>query len=161
MPAEILIGIDLGTTVLKAGAIDRRSGRVLALAAQRLPVHAEADGTREQQLPELDRGFDTVLGRLRAQLGKRWAQVTGVGLASQGGSFAICNRQTGAALTPLRLWSDQRAGRFVARVAALRPVSYWQELALNTGPGWGLARMLWLREQNPRLFAHSRFQLGE
>ena len=160
MPAEILIGIDLGTTVLKAGAIDRRSGRVLAVAEQRLPVRTEADGTREQQLPDLDRGFDTVLARLRRQLGKNWSRVTGLGLASQGGSFAICNRQTGAALTPLRLWSDQRPGRLVPKVAALRPVSYWRELASLTGPGWGLARMLWLREQNPRLFAKENIYVG-
>ena len=160
MPAEILIGIDLGTTVLKAGAIDRRSGRVLAVAAQRLPVRAEADGTREQQLPDLDRAFDTVLARLRRQLGKNWVRVAGIGLASQGGSFAICNRQTGATLTPMRLWSDQRPGRLVRQVAALRPVSYWQELQLNTGPGWGLARMLWLREQNPRLFAAENIYVG-
>ena len=81
MPSEILIGIDLGTTVLKAGAIDRRSGRVLAVAAQRLPVRSEADGTREQKLPDLDRGFDTVLAKLRAQLGQRWSHVAGIGLA--------------------------------------------------------------------------------
>ena len=160
MPSEILIGIDLGTTVLKAGAIDRRSGRVLAVAAQRLPVRSEADGTREQKLPDLDRGFDTVLAQLRAQLGQRWSHVAGIGLASQGGSFAICNRQTGAALTPLRLWSDQRPARLVPKVAALRPVSYWQKLACNTGPGWGLARMLWLREQNPRLFAPENIYVG-
>ena len=160
MPAEILIGIDLGTTVLKAGAIDRRSGHVVALAAQRLPVRAEADGTREQSLADIDRGFDTVLGRLRRQLGKNWSRVAGIGLAAQGGSFAICNRQTGAALTPLRLWSDQRPARLVPQVAAMRPASYWQELAFNPGPGWGLARMLWLREQNPRLFATENIYSG-
>ena len=160
MPAEILIGIDLGTTVLKAGAIDRHSGRVLAVAAQRLPVRSAADGTREEQLPVLDRGFDTVLGRLRTQLGKRWAQVVGVGLASQGGSFAICNRQTGAALTPLRLWSDQRPLRFLPQIAAQRPVSYWQKLALNAGPGLGLARLLWLREQNSKLLVPENIYVG-
>jgi len=157
---EILLAIDLGTTVLKAGALDRRSGHLLAVAEQRLPVRAEADGTREQKLSDLARGFDTVLARLRRKLGKRWSLVTGIGLAAQGGSFAVCNRQTGAALTPLRLWSDQRPGRLVPQVAALRPVSYWQELALNAGPGWGLARMLWLREQNPRLFAAENIYVG-
>ena len=160
MPAEILIGIDLGTTVLKAGAIDRQSGRVLAVAEQRLPVRAEADGTREQKLPDLDRGFDTVLAHLRRQLGKRWSHVTGVGLAAQGGSFAICNRQTGAALTPLRLWSDQRPVRLAPKVAAQRPVSYWKKLAFSNGPGLGLPRMLWLREQNPRLFAKENIYVG-
>ena len=158
--SEILLAIDLGTTVLKAGAIDRRTGRVLAVAEQRLPVRAVADGTREQKLPDLNRGFDAVLARLRRQLGQRWQAVAGIGLAAQGGSFAICNRQTGAALTPLRLWSDQRPGRLVPQVAALRPVAYWQELALNTGPGWGLARMLWLREQNPQLFAGENIYVG-
>ena len=160
MPSEILIGIDLGTTVLKAGAIDRRSGRVLAVAAQRLAVRAAADGTREQKLADLNRGFDTVLAQLRTHLGRQWLRVAGLGLASQGGSFAICNRQTGAALTPLRLWSDQRPGRLVPQVAALRPVSYWRKLAFSNGPGWGLARLLWLREQNPRLFAAENIYVG-
>ena len=158
--AELLLAIDLGTTVLKAGVIDRRSGRVVAVAAQRLAVRAQADGTREQKLSDLDRGFDRVLAQLHIQLGRQWQNVVGVGLASQGGSFAICNRRTGAARTPLRLWSDQRAGRLVPQVAALRPVAYWQKLALNNGPGWGLARMLWLREQNPKLLAVENIYVG-
>ena len=157
---SILIGIDLGTTVLKAAALDGRTGRVRAIAARRLAVRTEADGTREQNLRDLDRGLEAVMRELRSQLGRQWTQVAGLGLAAQGGSFTICNRDTGEPLTPMRLWSDQRPLRLVSKVAALRPVSYWQRLAFNAGPGLGLAKMLWLREQDPGLFADSNIYVG-
>ena len=35
---DVFIGIDLGTTVLKAAAFDGRTGKALAVAGRRLPV---------------------------------------------------------------------------------------------------------------------------
>ena len=158
--AELLVGIDLGTTVLKAAAFDHKTGRVLAVAERRLPVRSAADGTREQDLGDVDRAVDFVMGQLRVKLGKKWGAVAGVGLAAQGGSFIICDRETGRALTPMRLWSDQRPSALMSKVTALRPQSYWQALGEIDGPGWGLARMVWLRERSPRLFQPRNIYVG-
>jgi len=158
--SDLLLAIDLGTTVLKAGVIDQKTGRVLSVASQRLPVQSAPNGTREEKLSDIDRAFDTVLGQLRRQLGARWKQIAGIGLAAQGGSFIICNRQTGKALTPMRLWSDQRPLRFLPKITAMRPESYWQELAFDKGPGLGLPRLMWLREQNPKLLSPENIYVG-
>ncbi|HPX42382.1 MAG TPA: FGGY family carbohydrate kinase, partial [Candidatus Hydrogenedentes bacterium] len=106
---RVLIGIDVGTTVLKACAFDADSGALAARAAHRLPVRLLADGGREQTVRALDRAFQGVLAALREHLGRHWAAVSGIGVAAQGGSSIIADRGTGAPLTPMVLWNDARA----------------------------------------------------
>lgn len=54
MASGVLLGIDLGTTVLKVAAFDGESGRMKAFAARRLSVAASADGKREQDTADID-----------------------------------------------------------------------------------------------------------
>ncbi len=51
--AGLLIGVDLGTTALKAAAFDAVGGALLGAASRRLDTRVEADGTREQDLDTL------------------------------------------------------------------------------------------------------------
>lgn len=153
MDPTLFIGIDLGTTNLKAAVFAAVDGAALALASRRLPLRSEADGTREQEVPALHQALGDVLHQLRDELGDRWRQVAGIGLAAQGGSGALVDGTTGAARTPLYLWNDRRAAGHRAGVAAARPAAYWRELSRREGPGMGLARLAWLREQRPDAFA--------
>ena len=153
---HILLGIDLGTTVLKAAAFDARSGKALATGSRRLAVRAAADGTREQDPAAIDKALRAVLGEVRAQLGYNWNAVAGVGLAAQGGSAVICDRTTGAARSPLFLWNDMRFQPYLPGIAAKRPVEYWRELSWRDEPGWGLAKIAWLRDAHPRLIDPAR-----
>ena len=157
---EILIGIDLGTTVLKAAAFDRRSGAALAQAAIRLPVRSAADGTREQDPAEIDAALAETLQAIRRRLGARWASVRGLGLAAQGGSAVIVNRTTGRPLTPLILWNDTRASSLLPEIAARKPAGYWRTLAQREGPGAGLARLVWLRRRQPGLLSPANLYAG-
>ncbi|HHN46785.1 MAG TPA: hypothetical protein ENN09_05015 [Planctomycetes bacterium] len=159
MPA-LYIGIDVGTTVLKAAAFDAGSGRVLASALRRLRVSAGADGTREQSAEALRGSLGAVIRELRSALKSCSKKVAGIGLASQGGSTVICDRRTGAALTPLILWNDVRHRPYMAQLLAARPKTYWRRLALRTTPGAGLARLLWFKDRAPGLIHHNNVYSG-
>ena len=150
MAADILIGIDLGTTVLKAAAIGAARAR-LAQAARKLAIQAGPDGRREQDPAAILRAVRATAGELRRQLGRAWQRVAGVGLASQGGSTVLADRRTGRPHTDLMLWNDMRFMPYVPRMRQSRPLSYWRRLSWRDEPGWGLARLLWLREVCPRL----------
>lgn len=152
MDQNLFIGIDLGTTNLKAAAFAAADGAALARASRRLPLRSEADGSREQDVPALRQALGDVLHQLRAELGDRWRRVAGIGLAAQGGSGALVDSATGEARTPLYLWNDRRATGHRAGVAAARPAAFWRELSQREGPGMGLARLAWLREQRPDAF---------
>ncbi|MDD4888941.1 MAG: FGGY family carbohydrate kinase [Phycisphaerae bacterium] len=160
MTADLLLGIDLGTTALKAAAFDARTGDAIAAASLRLPVRSASDGTREQDLGDIMAALRKVTASLRKQAGRRWARVRGVGLSSQAGSAIIADRHTGRALTPMQLWSDARPIPLLSAIAAKKPAGYWQKLSYLDNPGSGLARMVWLRERRPRLFNDANIYVG-
>lgn len=159
MPA-LYIGIDVGTTVLKAAAFEAGSGEVLASALRRLRVKAGADGTREQSAAALHNSLGALIRQLRSAIGSSWKKVEGVGLASQGGSAVICERRSGAPLTPLILWNDARDRPYMAKLLAARPKSYWRRLTLRVIPGAGLARLLWFKDHAPGLIHHDNIYAG-
>lgn len=158
--AELLLGIDLGTTVLKAAAYDVRSGKASGQALQRLPIETGPDGKREQDPTLLDRAFAKVIRDLRRQLGTDWKYVSGIGLAAQGGSGVVADRATGKPLSPMYLWNDMRFGPHLPGISAQKPASYWRDLAWRDGAGWGLARIDWLRSKNPRLICERNIYAG-
>ena len=159
-PREILVGIDVGTTALKAAAFDARDGRTLARASEALHVISGADGRREQSPLSVDRALGRCISALQTRLGAAWRRVSGLGLAAQGGSGVIVDRGTCRAFTPLVLWNDGRTFRRQARIAAMKPRGYWRALTLHDRPGAGLGRLLWIQEREPELFRESNIYVG-
>jgi sugar (pentulose or hexulose) kinase len=158
--AGIYLGIDAGSTTLKAAAFDNGTGRSLAWQSERIPLRTGADGRREQTPAELDRALARVLNGLRRTLGSRWRELRGVGLASQGGSAMIADAATGRALTPMMLWNDARARTFMPEVARKKPVGFWRRTTWRNGPGHGLAKLLWFEAHHPGLLAPGRMFVG-
>lgn len=157
---DILIGIDLGTTVLKAIAVAAEDGALLAQASQRLPLTVLPDGTREQVPAAVDAALTQVLGALRAALGARWQAVTGVGLSAQGGSTIIVDRETGEPHTEMILWNDARAFPDLRQLMEEHDADYWRDFSLRDEPGVGLARLRWLRRTNPALLNERNLYVG-
>ena len=155
-----LVGIDVGTTVLKAAALDARSGALLAASSRPLPTRAAPDGTREQDPARLDRALRQVLACLAESLGRRWTRVAGIGLAAQGGSMVIADKATGKALTPVTLWNDTRAAPFMQAIARKKPVAFWRRRTFRDTPGAGLGRLLWLRASAPHLIDEANIFAG-
>jgi sugar (pentulose or hexulose) kinase len=156
----VLLGIDCGTTVLKAAAFDGRTGRLLASAAERLEIAVGPDGRREQSGSELREALRSAVGALRRSLGDRAAGIAGIGLAAQGGSMLIADRRTGRPRTPLVLWNDARAFAFLPRVTARRPPAWWRSFSRRDEPGMGLARLAWLRQERPGLLDGRNIYVG-
>jgi sugar (pentulose or hexulose) kinase len=160
MSPDLLLGIDLGTSTLKAAAFDAAGGRCLAFEEVRLPVRTAADGTREQDLGAVDRALARATTAIRRRLGRASARLAGVGVSAQGGSAIIADRATGEALAPMMLWNDTRPLHLLAGIAARQPRGYWQRLSYLAEPGAGLARIAWLRARRPRLFRGGRMYVG-
>jgi xylulokinase len=161
MKSAIHIGIDLGTTVLKAAAYDGASGRRLAICSRRLALQSGPDGRREQNPAAIVRSLGAVMRGLRSELGpRRWNAVEGLGLAAQGGSTIVCDEESGRPLTPMFLWNDYRCFPWFAKIAAMHAASYWRRFSLRDEPGVGLGRISWLRERDPSLFRPGRIYSG-
>ena len=156
----MFLGIDIGSSSLKAAAFDARHGRLLAQTEQRLPLEVDDTGKREQDPAALIQALCAAAGSLRHQVGEHWASVKGIGLAAQGGSTILVNRKTGAPLTPMFLWNDTRAFGHFHAIAAAHPPRWWRAFSLRDEPGMGLARALWMREKWPLLFQGNPLCVG-
>jgi sugar (pentulose or hexulose) kinase len=154
------LGIDIGSTSLKAAAFDARRGRLLAQTEHRLPLDVDETGKREQDPAALLRALCAAASSLRRQVGNHWRRVRGIGLATQGGSTILVNRKTGAPATPMILWNDTRAFGHFHKIAAKFPPRWWRAFSLRDEPGMGLARAQWMREKWPRLFKDDPLCVG-
>ncbi|MEZ6191419.1 MAG: FGGY family carbohydrate kinase [Phycisphaerales bacterium] len=159
MPRRVLVGIDLGTTVMKAAAFDRSTGKMLAGVSQRLPTTVGPGGEREQDARRLWSIGKRLLGQLTREVGRR-GRVDGIGLAAQGGSAVVVDRVSAQPKSPLFLWNDMRFLPYMEAIKKAHPQGYWRRLASRDEPGWGLARMLWMRETFPGLLTSDRMYVG-
>ncbi|MBI5689988.1 MAG: hypothetical protein HZC55_07785 [Verrucomicrobia bacterium] len=154
------LGLDIGTTTLKAAAYDARRGRRLAHASIPLALRTDATGRREQDPAALVAALTTVLATVRRRCGRRWSTLQGIGLAAQGGSTLVVDRATGRPHSPLILWNDTRAFAHFHRLAATLPPHWWRSFSRRDEPAMGLARACWLRDRNPRLLEGDRLLVG-
>ncbi len=160
MSRELLLGIDLGTTVLKVGLFATAGGRAVAQASCRLPVRHTADGGRELEAPAIDRSFASVIQDLRKQAGDAWKQIRGVGVAAQGGSSLFVHRNTRRPSGPMYLWNDARAYPYAARLGEGSKKTFWRRLFHFDMPPTGLGRLWWLKENSPKHFRTENIHIG-
>ena len=120
-----LIGIDVGTTALKVAAFRARSGKLLEGVSKRLRIEVGQDGRREQNPASVARALRSALREIATRT-VDLRQVSGIGLAAQGGSMIIADRDTGKPLTPMTLWNDLRALPEYLKLSASRPPEFWR-----------------------------------
>ncbi|NQU41959.1 FGGY-family carbohydrate kinase [bacterium] len=160
MTPAVLIGIDIGTTFLKTAAFDADSGECIASAGDRLNVRTDGGGVREQNSAKLLESLFHGLDRLRQALGERWREIAGIGVAAQGGSGMLVNRNTGEACTPMLLWNDLRGAEYRDEIIRQAPTGYWKGLSLWEGPAPGLGRIRWFENHCPERFTPDTLYCG-
>ena len=74
------LGLDIGSTSLKAAVFDARRGRLLAQAEHRLVLDVDETGKREQDPAALLRALGAAVASLREQVADRWNDIRGIGL---------------------------------------------------------------------------------
>jgi len=160
MAQDVVVGIDLGTTVLKVGAFGAEDGRLVGQADCRLPVRHLPGGGRELSAAAIDKAFRRVIGEVKQQASSRWRRVCGVGIAAQGGSSLIVDRTSGKPHMDMVLWNDARAHLWVTRLRGQVDKRFWRRFFLFDMPPTGLGRLAWLKERRPELFRDEYVHIG-
>lgn len=144
MNSAVSLGIDLGTSELKAILMDT-SGAVLARASVRLSVSRRHSGWSEQAPQDWWQACLQAMDALRAH--ESFARVAGIGLSGQMHG-AVLLGDDDRVLYPAILWDDSRA---VAEAAQLGPgfadVTGSLPMAGLTAP-----KLLWLQQHEPEVF---------
>src|SRR5438034_6904997 len=146
MPSErILVGLDVGTTGVKALALSA-TGEVVARAEAGYSLSTPQPGWAEQDTEDWWRATRTALAELAVA-------PTSIGLSGQmHGLVALDSRDR--VLRPAILWNDQRTAAECAeieeRVGLERLVALTGNRALT---GFTAPKLLWLRRHEPQVFA--------
>ena len=107
------IALDLGTTSIKAAAMDRQ-GNLQHIVAQPAPAIDSRNGRYESNALDYAEIAGQVLKQCIAQTGGK----PPLGLCSQRSSFLIWNKNSGKPVTPLISWQDDRGASCCDRLHA-------------------------------------------
>lgn len=155
MVRDLVLGLDLGTTSLKAGAFDEAGGRAWSFAAP-VTTHRGPDGRAEQDPAEWLALLAAALGDLEAE--GLAGRVAALGLTSQVNTHVLLDGG-GRALAPAILWQDTRAApdatRLDATIAEAERLAWWGA-PMGVDASHALARMAWAARERPEAWAACR-----
>lgn len=153
---SVALGVDVGTSGLKAVAIDR-SGATVASADRSYPLHTPQPGWTEQDPTDWREAATAALRELMGALGDR--PVVGIGLSGQMHGMVALD-DDGAVVRPAILWNDQRTdGAVQAIEERIPPETLIQRGGNPAITGFQLPKVVWLREHEPEAFARVRHVL--
>ncbi|HXL37591.1 MAG TPA: xylulokinase, partial [Ktedonobacteraceae bacterium] len=156
---QALLGIDLGTTGVKAALFAAEDGHVISSAFVDYPLVHPHPGWAEQD-PEL--WWKATISAIRSCLSKGAVHgvvsgdVCGVGLSGQMHGVVLLDQEYHV-LRPCIIWADQRSEAqcrwMTEQVGASRLIEYVSNPAL---PGFSAPKALWVRDNQPEIFAQTR-----
>ena len=144
---SLLLGIDLGTTGVRAAAFDHRSGRLAADASEPCPHVAPAPGWAEAD-PELwwD-AVKVVCARVLAKVSRD--DVLAVGVTGQAPTAVLLDG-AGRSVRPAILWLDVRAATEASALDAALGPGVAEHLGGNRMHAYFLGpKLAWLRAHEP------------
>ena len=108
---KIIVGVDAGTTAVKAVAFNL-NGEILNAAHRSVPVNYGRRGEAEQDLNQIWEAVADALAELTSKTGDH--EIVGVGLTGQGDGAWLLDKEH-KPLRPAAIWMDGRAGKRVAQ----------------------------------------------
>src|SRR6266704_992612 len=156
---QVLLGVDLGTTGVKAALFAAEDGHVISSAFVDYPLMHPHPGWAEQD-PE--QWWKATMTAIRSCLSEGEVHrvvpgdVRGVGLSGQMHGVVLLD-EAYMVLRPCIIWADQRSDPqcrwMTERVGASRLIEYVSNPAL---PGFSAPKALWVRDNEPEIFAQTR-----
>jgi len=157
-----LIGLDIGTTAVKAGLLGE-DGRMVGVATEEYSLRHPAPDRAELDAGTYWTAAVSAIRRVLAAAGTDPATVVAIGVSSQGETVVPVDVH-GQAVGPALVWLDNRA---LAEAREIERAFGGAAIYDATGvpavvPTWTACKILWLRRHEPATFAAaSRFLLVE
>jgi xylulokinase len=159
MAGPFLVGIDVGTTSIKAALFDA-SGALLAQRSSLIATHRPGPGLVEQAPEDW---IAATLANLEAVLdGVPLDAVEGIGLCSQVNTHVFVDAK-GKALAPAIIWQDGRCakdGAMLDRVVSGEARLKWWGAPLPIDSSHALSRMAWMARAYPEIWRHTRWVMA-
>ncbi|MBS3791572.1 MAG: xylulokinase [Candidatus Bipolaricaulota bacterium] len=150
--SDYLLGLDLGTTRVKVLLVSP-DGNVVASADDDYPLDRPADEAAEQSPEEWWKASCKVIRSILARPDIEPEQIAGLGLAGQMHTAVFLDEN----LQPVRpaiTWADGRSSSQAEKIERRIGEKNLLEITYNRSlPGFTAPKVLWLKENEPELFA--------
>lgn len=154
-----ILGIDLGTSSVKAMLFDAEQG-VIAVRAEEYGVDIAHPGWAQQSPALWWESLVRVLRWLESHYREAYRSVCAVGYSGQMHGMVLTDAK-GKPVRPAVIWLDQRAGRQMKEIGAVLSEEDMGNVFCNrVSSGFAFPSLLWVREQEPEIFARAAHFLG-
>src|SRR5512140_3750705 len=158
MAKQYFLGIDTSTTSSKALLIDEE-GKVVAVASSAHTLQTPKPLWSEQDPHEWWQAVSASIRQVLMESSVEAERVAAVGLTGQMHGLILLD-EAGEVLRPAILWNDQRTqaqcDEIHARIGRERFIQITGNVALT---GFTAPKILWVRENEPEVFARARHVL--
>jgi xylulokinase len=149
----MFLGIDIGTTSVKAVVIDERQ-EIVGSASAALSLARPHPGWSEQQPEDWWQASCGALDQLAAAHPQAIAKLAGIGLSGQMHGATLLD-EADRVLRPAILWNDGRAALECTEIESALPDA--RRIAGNIAmPGFTAPKLAWLAKHEPATFARIR-----
>lgn len=156
---DVLLGIDVGTTGIKAVIARADDGSVRGTGFAPYPLYHPHPGWAEQNPDDWWAASAVAIRECLARASIAPNAIRGIGLSGQMHGAVLLD-DVGTVVRPCIIWADQRSGaecdEIHARVGLERLVTLTGNPALT---GFTAAKVLWVRNHEPEAFARARLLL--
>lgn len=152
---KYFIGVDLGTSATKTIMMDE-NGVIVASASSAYPLYEPANGWAEQEPHDWRDAVMATIKETVAKSGVAAEDVAGIGLSGQMHGLVMLDEDN-QVIDRSIIWCDARANRQAEEMLEIMPMEKWMEITGNPPlTGWTAAKILWVRENRPDLYARCR-----
>ena len=150
----LLLGIDLGSSSVKASVIDGESGKCLASAfypKDEMKIIACKPGWAEQEPEEWWANLRSAILDCNNQLGAKKSNIGAIGISYQMHGLVAVDKNC-RVLRPSIIWCDSRAVKYGENAFNSLGRDFCLSHLLNSPGNFTAAKLAWVKENEPELF---------
>ncbi len=154
---ELLLGIDIGTTNVKA-VLTTPEGWIISQAQTDYPTHHPKPGWAEQAPTDWWQGAVTVTRAVMADAPARPDQIVGIGVSGQGCAVTLIDA-AGEVIRPSIIWMDTRSEPQCAQLRQCCHAEILQHNGKQPAPYNADPVFMWLQQHEPEAIAAAQTSL--
>ncbi|MFC0472139.1 L-fuculokinase [Halalkalibacter kiskunsagensis] len=149
-----LLGIDIGTTHIKAGLFEC-DGTLVQIAIRSNQSHLTEEGLSYYNPDEMWRVVTQLIKEVTSD---QHEKIVSIGITSMAESGLLLNPKTNECHSHIIPWFDRRTEE-VSNVLQqeIDPVEQFQKTGLHNSYKSGLAKLLWLKQQDPQITTNAKW----
>ena len=148
----VVLGIDVGTSSMKAMLLDTEKG-VAAVHAKSYEVDIPRPGYAQQDPETWWSSLLEILDWLHIYYREEYEKISAVGYSGQMHGLILAG-ENGEPLYPAIIWLDQRAGKQLEEIYRTYTEAEMGSLLCNrVSSGFAFPSLLWVKENEPEIFS--------